>query len=121
MREFNVLTDTYPAEYGKRAGAQVSVVTQSGTNALHGSLFEFLRNSALDARNFFDQGSVPPFRRNQFGGALGGPEEEPAVPVRQLRRLPAGAGGQQRERGSRRAGAPGTLPNAAGVYTPVPI
>jgi hypothetical protein len=73
VREFNVLTDTYSAEYGKRAGAQVSIVTQSGTNALHGSLFEFLRNNALDARNFFDQASVPPFRRNQFGGALGGP------------------------------------------------
>jgi hypothetical protein len=73
IREFNVLTDSYGAEYGKRAGAQVSVVTQSGTNQLHGSLFEFLRNSDLDARNFFDQASVPPFRRNQFGGALGGP------------------------------------------------
>jgi carboxypeptidase family protein len=73
IREFNILTDTYPAEYGKRAGGQVMVVTQSGTNALHGSVFEFLRNSALDARNFFDQAFVPPFRRNQFGGALGGP------------------------------------------------
>src|SRR5467141_925638 len=73
VREFNVMTDAYSAEYGKRAGAQVSVVTQSGTNALHGSLFEFLRNSALDARNFFDQGAAPPFRRNQFGGAAGGP------------------------------------------------
>ncbi len=73
VREFNVLTDTYGAAYGKRAGAQVSVVTQSGSNTLHGSLFEFLRNSKLDARNFFDQNSVPPFRRNQFGGALGGP------------------------------------------------
>jgi hypothetical protein len=73
VREFNVLTDTYGAEYGKRAGAQVSVVTQSGTNSLHGSMFEFLRNSDLDARNFFDQGFVPAFRRNQFGGALGGP------------------------------------------------
>jgi hypothetical protein len=73
VREFNVLTDTYGAQYGKRAGAQVSVVTQSGTNVLHGTLFEFLRNSAMDARNFFDQGFVPPFRRNQFGGALGGP------------------------------------------------
>jgi len=73
IREFNILTDTYPAEYGKRAGGQVMVVTQSGTNALHGSVFEFLRNSVLDARNFFDQSSVPPFRRNQFGGALGGP------------------------------------------------
>ncbi len=73
IREFNVLTDTYGAEYGKRAGAQVSAVTQSGTNQLHGSLYEFLRNSDLDARNFFDHGPVPPFRRNQFGAALGGP------------------------------------------------
>ncbi len=73
IREFNVLTDTYGAQYGKRAGAQVSIVTQSGGNVLHGSLFEFLRNSDLDARNFFDQSFVPPFRRNQFGGALGGP------------------------------------------------
>src|SRR5215831_15826800 len=55
VREFNVVGDTYSAEYGKRAGAQVSVVTQSGTNQLHGAAFEFLRNSALDARNFFDQ------------------------------------------------------------------
>jgi hypothetical protein len=73
IREFNMLTNTYGAEYGKRAGAQVSVVTQSGTNVLHGSLYEFLRNSDLDARNFFDRASVPPFRRNQFGGSLGGP------------------------------------------------
>ena len=73
VREINVLTDTYSAAYGKRAGAQVSIVTQSGSNALHGSIFEFLRNSALDARNFFDVGSIPPFRRNQFGGAAGGP------------------------------------------------
>src|SRR6185312_11762993 len=56
VREFNVLTDTYSAAYGKRSGGQVSVVTQSGTNALHGSVFEFLRNSSLDARNYFDQG-----------------------------------------------------------------
>lgn len=73
VREFNVLTDSYSAQYGKRAGGQVSVVTQSGTNSLHGSLFEFLRNSALDSRSPFDQGPVPPFRRNQFGGSLGGP------------------------------------------------
>ena len=73
IREFNALTNTYGAEYGKRAGAQITVVTQSGTNQLHGSIFEFLRNSDLDARNFFDLGFVPPFRRNQFGGALGGP------------------------------------------------
>ena len=73
VREFNALSDTYSAEYGKRAGAQISIVTQSGSNQLHGSAFEFLRNSAMDARNFFDNGPVPPFRRNQFGGSLGGP------------------------------------------------
>jgi hypothetical protein len=76
VREFNVLTDAYGAAYGKRAGAQVNVVTQAGGNTLHGSVFEFLRNSKLDARNFFDQGFVPPFRRNQFGGALGGPAKK---------------------------------------------
>jgi hypothetical protein len=73
VREFNLLTDAYSAEYGKRAGGQVVVVTQSGSNAVHGSVFEFLRNSALDEPGIFDHGVVPPFRRNQFGGALGGP------------------------------------------------
>jgi hypothetical protein len=73
VREFNVVTDTYGAEYGKRPGAQVSIVTASGTNSLHGTAYEFLRNSALDARNFFDQGSIPEFQRNTFGGTLGGP------------------------------------------------
>src|SRR5215471_4352298 len=69
MREFNVLTDTYGAEYGKRSGGQISVVTNSGTNRVHGSAFEYLRNSALDARDFFDQTiGTPPFKRNQFGG-----------------------------------------------------
>ena len=73
VREFNVVSDTYGAEYGKRPGAQVSIITASGTNSLHGSVYEFLRNSALDARNFFDQASVPSFQRNVFGAALGGP------------------------------------------------
>ncbi len=73
VREFNLVTDTYGAEYGKRPGGQVSIVTASGTNQLHGSVYEFLRNSTLDARNFFDQGSIPQFQRNVFGGALGGP------------------------------------------------
>ncbi len=73
VREFNVLTDDYGAEYGKREGAQVSVVTQSGSNALHGTLYEFVRNSVLDGRNYFDQGSIPPFQQNQFGVSLGGP------------------------------------------------
>jgi hypothetical protein len=73
VREFNVLRDSYGAEYGKRPGAQVVIVTQSGTNQLHGSAYEFLRNNAFDAPNYFDQGSAPPFQRNQFGGSLGGP------------------------------------------------
>ena len=76
VREFNVLRDSYGAEYGKRPGAQVVIVTQSGTNNLHGSVYEFLRNNALDAANYFDRGSAPPFQRNQFGGSLGGPIEK---------------------------------------------
>ncbi|MDQ2712276.1 MAG: carboxypeptidase-like regulatory domain-containing protein [Acidobacteriota bacterium] len=73
IREFNVLTDFYGAEYGKRPGAQILIVDRSGTNQFHGSGYEFLRNSAFDARNFFDRESVPQFQRNQFGGSLGGP------------------------------------------------
>lgn len=73
VREFNLLSDYYGAEYGKRAGGQVVVVTQSGSNAWHGTVFEFLRNSALDASGIFNNGLTPPFRRNQFGGAVGGP------------------------------------------------
>ncbi|HUA93384.1 MAG TPA: carboxypeptidase regulatory-like domain-containing protein [Terracidiphilus sp.] len=73
VREFNVLRDSYSAEYGKRPGAQVLIVTQGGSNALHGSLYEFLRNNDFDAPNYFDKGSAPPFQRNQFGASLGGP------------------------------------------------
>jgi hypothetical protein len=74
VREFNILRDTYGAEYGKKPGGQISIVTQSGSNQWHGSTFEFLRNSAFDAPNYFDVGSSPPpFNRNQFGGAIGGP------------------------------------------------
>ncbi|HEV2198619.1 MAG TPA: carboxypeptidase regulatory-like domain-containing protein [Bryobacteraceae bacterium] len=74
VREFNALTDTYGAEYGKRAGGQINIVTSSGTNQWHGDLFEFLRNSDFDARNFRDNTiGTPPFKRNQFGGMLGGP------------------------------------------------
>jgi hypothetical protein len=73
VQEFNVLRDSYGAEYGKHPGGQVTIVTQSGSNQWHGSLYEFLRNSALNARNYFDGPSTPPFQRNQFGGALSGP------------------------------------------------
>src|SRR5208283_3417929 len=73
VREFNVLRDSYGAEYGKRPGAQVTIVTQSGTNQWHGSLYEYIRNNVLDAPNYFAMGTTPPFQRNQFGAALGGP------------------------------------------------
>ncbi len=73
VREFAVIKDTYGAEYGKRPGAQVNIVTANGTNQFHGSIYEFLRNSALDARNFFDHGDIPHFERNVFGASAGGP------------------------------------------------
>ena len=73
VREFNVQRDSYSAEFGKHPGAQVIIATQSGSNQWHGTAFEFLRNNALDAPNFFDQGSAPPFQRNQFGASAGGP------------------------------------------------
>jgi hypothetical protein len=73
IQEFNVLRDSYGAEYGKHPGAQVVIATQSGSNQWHGSLFEFLRNNALDAKNEFDLSSAPSFQRNQFGASLGGP------------------------------------------------
>jgi hypothetical protein len=76
VREFNLLSDTYGAEYGKHPGGQVIILTQSGTNQWHGSIFEYLRNNVLDAPNFFDRENAPPFRRNQFGGSLGGPIEK---------------------------------------------
>jgi hypothetical protein len=73
IQEFSVLTSNYSAEYGKTSGGVINAITRSGTNQFHGDIYEFLRNSALDARNFFDGPKVPPFRRNQFGAAAGGP------------------------------------------------
>jgi hypothetical protein len=72
IQEFSVVTGNAPADYGKSSGAVVNAVTRAGNNGIHGTAYEFLRNSALDARNFFD-GSIPPFKRNQFGGSVGGP------------------------------------------------
>ncbi len=79
VREFQVLTSNYSAEFGFTSGGVVNMVTKSGTNEIHGTAYEFLRNSALDARNFFDRKSspnqprLPAFKRNQFGASLGGP------------------------------------------------
>ncbi len=72
IREFKILTNNFTAEYGRSFGGIITAVTKSGTNQLHGTAFEFLRNGVLDARNFFDQADTPPFKRNQFGGVVGG-------------------------------------------------
>lgn len=80
VREFKVLTGTYSAEFGRGAGV-VLVSTKSGSNEVHGTLFEFLRNDVFDAKNFFAASSQPkaPLRRNQFGGAFGGPVRLPKL------------------------------------------
>jgi len=75
IQEFSVLTSNYSAEYGKTSGGVVNAITRSGTNNFHGSAYEFLRNSVFDARNYFEDPTLPkaPFKRNQFGGEVGGP------------------------------------------------
>lgn len=73
IAEFNVLTTNYSTEYGRTSGGIISAITRSGTNQIHGSAYEFVRNSALDARNYFDTATIPPFTRNQFGASAGGP------------------------------------------------
>ncbi len=73
VAEFSVLTSDYSTEYGYTSGGVINAITRSGTNQFHGSAYEFIRNSALDARNFFEVGNKAPFRRNQFGGSAGGP------------------------------------------------
>src|SRR5437870_3441996 len=127
VREFNIVPNMDAAEFGHRAGGNVTIVTQSGTNNFHGSAYEFLRNSALDARNFFDRKArpddprIPPFRRNQFGGSAGGPIQKDKMFIfgnyegfRQMWNLPKVAivPDQQARKG--------LLPNANGVYQPVP-
>ena len=107
--EFQVLTNAYSAEFGRSAGGVINAVTRSGTNALHGSAFEFHRNSALDARNFFDPASQPKpdFKRHQFGAVLGGPMRKDrtfffAAYEGLIERL----GRHRRHRGARRQRAP---------------
>jgi len=72
IQEFSVVTSNATADYGRTSGGVINAVTRSGTNTFHGSVYEFLRNSALDASNYFDL-KQPPFKRNQFGGTAGGP------------------------------------------------
>lgn len=72
IQEFKVQSGTYSAAFGGRGGAQINVITKSGTNDWHGTAFEFIRNDNLDARNFFDQQKAE-FKRNQYGGSVGGP------------------------------------------------
>jgi len=73
VREFRVESNAYSAEFGRNSGGQINVLTKSGTNRIAGSVFEFHRNDALDARNYFDTVGKPDFTRNQFGATLGGP------------------------------------------------
>ena len=75
IREFRVVENSYSADQGMVSGAQVNIVSRSGSNRFAGTAYEFLRNSALDAKNYFDDPAlpIPPFRQNQFGASLGGP------------------------------------------------
>ena len=81
IQETQIQTGTYPAQYGHYMGVQINVITKGGTNSLHGSVFEFLRNNALDARGYFENRSIPqaPLRQNQFGYALSGPVVLPGL------------------------------------------
>src|SRR5437899_32187 len=127
VREFNIVPNMDAAEFGHRAGGQISIVTQSGTNLFHGSGYEFLRNSALDARTYFDRQvrptdpRIPPFRRNQFGGSAGGPIQKDKTFV-----FGNYEGFRQMWYLSKVAIVPdlkarqGLLPDANGVYQPVP-
>src|SRR2546430_3767743 len=127
VREFNIVPNMDAAEFGPPAGGQISIVTQSGTNTFHGSGYEFLRNSALDARNFYDRQvrptdpRIPPFRRNQFGGSAGGPIQKDKTFI-----FGNYEGFRQMWNLTKVAIVPdlrarqGLLPDANGVYQPVP-
>src|ERR1700722_17628730 len=73
IQEFSVLTANYSAEYGFTSGGVINAITKSGTNQLHGSIYEFVRNKAFDSSDYLDAGDKPPFVRNQFGGSAGAP------------------------------------------------
>ena len=93
VQEFRVETNAYSAEFGRMSGGQINVLTKAGGNSVRGSAYEFHRNDALDAKNYFDVNGKPAFTRNQFGGAIGGPiRRDRAVLLRRLR----GAQGESR-------------------------
>ena len=119
IAEFEVLTDTYSAQYGG-SGAVLNAVSKAGTNNFHGTAFEFLRNSAIQTRNYFDPPSTPPFRRNQFGGSVGGPIKKDKafffVNYEGLRQFLSQSGVIAVPDA---AAHQGYLPNSAGVETPV--
>jgi hypothetical protein len=81
IAEFRVETNAMSAEYGRSGGAVLNVNIKSGTNGLHGTAYEFLRNSAMDAKNYYDPGDkdIPPFKQNQFGFSIGGPVVLPKI------------------------------------------
>ena len=130
VQEFRVDSNNFPAEYGTGTGGQISVVTKSGGNQFHGSAFEYFRNDALDASNFFDNivGQKSPLKLNQFGGSLGGPiAKERALLLRLVRRLsPArgrqlGRGRARRIRAHLRRGGRDVQPFAAPVPRGLPL
>jgi carboxypeptidase family protein/TonB-dependent receptor-like protein len=120
--EFRIITHNFTAEYGRNGGGVISSVTRAGTNELHGSAYEFVRNNIFDARNFFNPGDLPAFRRNQFGGAAGG-----RIFKDKLFFFANYEGLRQRQGITSTSSVPdlnarkGLLPNAAGVPTPVTL
>ena len=92
IQEFKIQKSIYAAEFGGKASANVNAATKSGSNSLHGSVYEFLRNDVFDARNFFAGSEPPPLRQNQFGGVLGGPiQKDKTFFLSELRRVPGAA------------------------------
>ena len=99
IQEFRVATNAFSADYGRAMGGVINIATKSGTNVLHGSAFEFFRNSKMDARNFFDVGEPPPFTRHQYGGAVGGPVVRNKIFFFGGGRAAAGRSGHDRDHG----------------------
>ena len=108
IREFRVVENSYSADQGMVSGAQVNIVSRSGSNRFAGTAYEFLRNSALDAKNFFDDPAlpIPPFRQNQFGASLGGPiRRDRTFFLYAIRRFPDSAEPYQHHLAAHRGGA----------------